>query len=227
MRAFLEGLLLGNGAILTNVCLLPLYPGMIAFLAGNSKQGVENNRWRSGLLGLVVLAGVFTMLLVIGMVFSGLRPLYGTLLPLVVTVSYLLVITLGVLMLAGRNPFARISTVQAPVFQNRPATAYVYGLLLAPMTLPCTGALLLGALGRVAGLGSLTGEFVYLLGFCLGFGWPLVLLPMIAVPAQRRFLGWMTRNHTMIERVAGALLVVVGLYGLVVDLISFSSTLPA
>jgi cytochrome c-type biogenesis protein len=227
MSAFIEGLLLGNAAIITNVCLLPLYPGMIAFMAGQQGQPKDNEaaRWRSGLLGVVVLAGVFTMLLLIGVLFTGLRVLYAPLLPVLVIASYLLVIALGGLMLAGRNPFARLNTVQAPVLQNRTATAYVYGLLLAPMTLPCTGALLLGALGRVVGLESLSSELAYLMGFCLGFGWPLVLLPLVAVPAQRRFIGWMTRNHTLIERVAGALLVAVGLYGLTVDVMVFSGTL--
>jgi cytochrome c-type biogenesis protein len=226
MSALLEGLLLGNAAIITNVCLLPLYPGMIAFIAGGAGQDNANTRWRGGLLGLVVLGGVFTMLLLIGIFFMTLRSLYGPLLPIIVIASYVLVIVLGGLMLLGRNPFARLNTIQAPMLQNRTATAYLYGLLLAPMTLPCTGAILLGALGRVAGLGSLTSEIAFLLGFCLGFGWPLVLLPVVAVPAQRRFVGWMTSNHTLIERVTGGLLVAVGVYGLTLDLIAFSGTIP-
>ena len=36
---FLEAFALGNAAILTNVCVLPLYPGLIAFLAGTSSEG--------------------------------------------------------------------------------------------------------------------------------------------------------------------------------------------
>jgi cytochrome c biogenesis protein CcdA len=34
MSAYLGAFLLGNAAILSNVCVLPLYPGLIAFLAG-------------------------------------------------------------------------------------------------------------------------------------------------------------------------------------------------
>jgi len=34
MNELIGGFLAGNAAILTNACLLPLYPGLIAFLAG-------------------------------------------------------------------------------------------------------------------------------------------------------------------------------------------------
>jgi len=215
MRALIEGFGLGAASILTNVCLLPLYPGMIAFLAGQG--GEDRARWRSGWLGLVVLLGVFSMLLLIGLFFTVVSGVYAAVLPVVVLISYVFVVILGGVMLAGWNPFARLTTVQMPMLDNPFAMAYVYGLLLAPVTLPCTGALLLAAVGRVAGLGSLTNEMIFLLGFSLGFGWPLVVLPLVAVPAQRRFIGWMTSNHTRIERAAGLLLLVIGIYGLIVD----------
>src|SRR5215207_4738271 len=41
--------------------------------------------------------------------------------------------------LVGRKPFARLATTQAPVFRNPFLTAFCYGLLLGPMTLPCAG----------------------------------------------------------------------------------------
>lgn len=216
MGVLLEGFLLGNASILTNVCLLPLYPGLIAFLAGNAND--ERSRRTMGWLGLLVLLGVLTMMLVIGLVFSALSSLYLDILPFVVVISYLLVTVLGVMMLAGYNPFARLATIQAPILQNRPATAFLYGLLLAPMTLPCTGPILLAALARgSASAGALFTEISFFLAFGFGFGWPLVLLPLLAVPFQRRFTGWMTSNYQTLTRVAGMLLAVIGVWGLYVD----------
>ena len=46
---------LGNQAILTNVCMLPLYPGLIAFLAGNVNN--EKAQRATNWLGIIVLAG--------------------------------------------------------------------------------------------------------------------------------------------------------------------------
>ena len=43
------------------------------------------------------------------------------------------------------------------------------------------------------------------------------MLPLAAMPAQRRFTGWMVAHHGSITRLAGALLVLVGLWGLRVE----------
>ncbi|MCU0475587.1 MAG: hypothetical protein MUC99_05685 [Anaerolineae bacterium] len=188
---------LGSGAILTNVCLLPLYPGLIAFLAGtaNSEKAQRASRW----LGLVVLLGILSMMLVIGL---------------------LLVIVFGLAMFFGFNPFARLSVSQSPVLSNPYLTAYVYGLLLGPMTLPCTGPIITAAFLRGAvGADAFAGEMLYFLAFGLGFGWPLVLLPWVALPAQRRITGWLARNHGILSRAAGVLLVAIGVFGFATEVV--------
>ena len=64
MSELFQAFLLGNAAILTNVCILPLYPGLIAFLAGNA----QNERAQKAMkwLGLLVLLGVLTLMIVVG-----------------------------------------------------------------------------------------------------------------------------------------------------------------
>ena len=71
-------------------------------------------------------------------------------------------------------------------------SAFLYGMLLAPMTLPCTGPLVVSAfvIGGVAGTGQLADSLVDFVAFALGFGWPLVVLPFLAVPVQRRATRW-------------------------------------
>jgi len=88
------------------------------------------------------------------------------------------------------------------------------------MTLPCAGplivsAFLLGA-GSAAGLAS---SLAYFLAFGLGFGWPLIVLPFIAMPLQRRFTGWATGNYKLLTRLSGALLLAIGLLGVFYDLV--------
>jgi len=59
---------------------------------------------------------------------------------------------------------------------------------------------------------------VYFLCFGLGFGWPLVLLPMLAAPMQRRLTGLLTSNHRLITVVSGVLLVGVAVVGWYYDI---------
>ncbi len=218
MSQYLEAFLLGNTAILTNVCLLPLYPGLVAFLAGNTAnaQTQRTSSW----LGIIVLAGILSMMLLVGFVLYLLQASFGSVLPVLLPVIYGVVILLGLLMVAGRNPFNHMTTLQAPVLRNPYATAYVYGLLLGPMTLPCTGPLITSAF--VLGAGSilqLTDGLLYFLFFGLGFGWPLVLLPFAAMRFQRQFTSWLTKHHSLLTRISGILLVIIGVFGIWVEVI--------
>lgn len=218
MSELVQAFLLGNSAILTNVCLLPLYPGLIAYLAGNTNQERDSRvtRW----LGLLVLAGVLTMMTAVGGLLAWLGQSFGSVLPILLPLIYAVVILLGVLMLLGRNPFNRLQTAQVPALRNPYLGAYVYGLLLGPMTLPCAGPIVLGAFLLGAGSVTALGEgLLYFLFFGLGFGWPLVLLPFIAAPLQRRFTGWMTRNYGALTRVSGALLVAIGVLGIFTEVV--------
>lgn len=218
MNHLFEAFLLGNGAILTNVCLLPLYPGLLAFLAGRATPGSSStaSRW----LGIFVLAGVLSLMLALGALLFGLQQSFSNLLPYLLPAIYGLVIVLGIAMLLGRNPFKGLNTVQSPVLRNPFAAAYVYGLFLGPMTLPCTGPLVISVFLLGAGnVGQLTDGLLYFLAFGLGFGWPLVLLPFVAQSLQRRFTGWMTQNVVRLTQASGALLVLIGIFGIFADVL--------
>ncbi len=217
VQQLLESFALGSGAILTNVCMLPLYPGLIAFLAGNVQN--ERSRRVTGFLGALVLAGVLTMMLFISLVIYLLNQAIGSVLIWLLPLIYAVVILFGLLLLAGVNPFTRLSTAQIPVLKNPFAAAYVYGLLLGPMTLPCTGPFIVGSVFIVgtASVGGFLESMLNFLAFGLGFGWPLVLLPLLAVPFQRRLVGWLARNHALLTRVSGLLLLAVGIFGLIWD----------
>lgn len=218
MEQLVEAFVLGNSAILTNVCILPLYPGLIAFLAGNAdnERAQKANKW----LGLLVLAGVLSLMTAVGALLFLLQQSFGAILPILLPLIYAAIILLGLLMLSGRNPFTRLTTLQTPVLSNPYVGAYTYGLLLGPMTLPCAGPVILSAFLLGAGsLAALSDGLLFFLAFGLGFGWPLVLLPLLALPLQRRFTRWMSRNYSVLTRASGVLLVFIGFLGIYVDLL--------
>jgi cytochrome c-type biogenesis protein len=205
-----EAFVLGNASILTNVCVLPLYPSMVAYLAADSGRA----RGWSGVLGILVLAGVLTTMLLVGLVLFLLRQTFGAILPWLLPLVYGSVIVLGMLLLLGKNPFARLASVNAPVFRSPLLTAFAYGLLLGPMTLPCAGPLIVSAF--VLGTGSvvsLADGLLYALAFGLGFGWPLLLLPLLASPAQRYLTRGLAGQYGLLTRVAGLILVGIGVFG--------------
>lgn len=213
MGEYLEAFLLGNAAILGNVCLLPLYPGLFVLLADRVESGAtaRSIRW----MGVLVLAGVLSAMVAFGAVLHLLSRSFADVLGVVLPVLYGLVAVLGVLMLLDRNPLVKMRTAQVPILSGPASSAYVYGLAMGPLTLPCTGPLIISAfvVGGVAGSGELVDGLVYFLFFGLGFGWPLALLPLLAAPAQQKMTRFLTRHHRAITILSGLLLLGVAAAG--------------
>ncbi|MBK8434534.1 MAG: hypothetical protein IPL28_26005 [Chloroflexi bacterium] len=219
MSQLFQAFLLGNSAILTNVCILPLYPGLMAFLAGQTAADGRPSpatRW----LGFFVLAGVLSLMIVIGGLLYLLQQSFGPVLVWLLPLIYGAVIGLGLLMVTGRNPFSGLSSRNAFLLSNPYTAAYLYGLLLGPMTLPCAGPIVVSAFLLGAGsAASLASSLLYFVAFGVGFGWPLVLLPFVATAAQRRFTRWMTQNYKLLTQFSGVLLVAIGLFGFITEVI--------
>lgn len=218
MEEYLRAFVLGNGAILGNVCVLPLYPGFIAFLGGMAAK--ESSRRTRPLLGLMVFLGSMTIMLLLGWLLFELNRTFSSIFEWFLPVVFGTVILLGVSMLFGKNPFTRMTSIQVPVLKSPLVTAFVYGMVLGPMTLPCTGPLIVSTfvLG-VGDPGSLIDGIVYFASFGLGFSWPLVALPLLATPVQQRMTRWLARHYAIIGRLSGALLIGVAIFGFWVDVL--------
>ena len=91
-----------------------------------------------------------------------------------------LLIVLGVLMLAGRNPFERLPGVRVPIVANPYGQAYLYGVMLGPLALPCAGAFALSLIAYSIGIGETLPRIATFVAYGLGFGLPLVLLSLLA-----------------------------------------------
>jgi len=125
-----------------------------------------------------------------------------------------LLIVLGLLLLAGRNPFERLPGVQVPLVDSPFGRAYLYGLLLGPIALPCAGPFLVSLLGISLGIGDAVGKVGTFVLFGLGFGLPLVVLSLLAGVRAQALVRWVVSRHRAIEVVAGLLLVAVAVYDL-------------
>ena len=196
----------------TSPCILPLYPGFLAYLSG-AQQATGNRRGRYS-LGFFVLAGVLTMMLALGLFIALISVSVGEALAVAIPLADLLIIILGVLLLLNFNPFKRLPQIQVPILSNPYANAFLYGLLYGPIALPCSGPLVVGIFALSLTAGEALGKLNVFLWFGLGFGLPLLLLSFLSGAAQR----WITRQFALHARkiniVAGVLLVGIGIYDL-------------
>ena len=202
----------------TSPCVLPLFPGFLAYLSGRQEAGGQQVAGKAAaryFLGFFVLAGVLTMMLALGLVIALLSISVGRALSIVLPLADLVIIGLGALLLLDRNPFKRLPQMQVPLLSNRYVNAFVYGLLYGPIALPCSGPLVVSIFALSLNATEALGKLATFLWFGLGFGLPLLLLSFLSGATQR----WLTRQFALharaINLAGGALLVAVGVYDLV------------
>lgn len=194
---------------------MPLYPSFLAYLAANS--AALPGRRGTGLLGLIILLGVLTTMLGLAAVLVVVSIPIGAVLGYLIPLTDAMLIGLGLLLIAGRNPFARLSTMQVPFVSNPFGRAYVYGLVLGPLALPCAGAFALALIAFSVGLTETVQKVLVFLVYGLGFGLPLVLLSLLTGARQQQVVRFVTRHHRTIEIVAGVLLIAVGIGDLLLN----------
>ncbi len=148
----------------------------------------------------------------------------GSVLAYLVPAVDLLLIVLGLLLLSGRNPFERLPGTQVPIVANPYGQAYLYGLMLGPIALPCAGAFALSLIAYSIGLSETLPRIVTFVVYGLGFGLPLVLLSLLAGARRQQIVRFITSRHRLIELVGGTLLVVVGIGDLILNLDSIRLT---
>ncbi len=211
LETFITSLSLGLLAT-TSPCVLPLYPGFLAYLSGSR----ESLAYRKGryFLGFCVLAGVLTMMLALGLLIAFLSVSIGRVLAFVVPAADLVILILGVLLLFNINLFKQLPQVQVPVLANPFVNAFLYGLLYGPLVLPCSGALVVSIFALSLTVSEALSKLAIFLWFGLGFGLPLLALSLLSGAAQR----WITRQfalHAQSINIAGGLLLVsVAIYDL-------------
>jgi cytochrome c-type biogenesis protein len=194
----------------TSPCVLPLYPGFLAYLSGGQER--LSKSWGRYMLGLIVLAGVLVMMLFMGLLIALASLPVGQALAVVIPLADLTILGLGILLLLDRNPFKQLPQIQAPLISNPFVNAFVYGLLYGPLALPCSGPLVVSIFAISLTAGEALGRMFVFLWFGLGFGLPLLALSLLSGAAQRWITRFFARHSRQINIVAGILLIGIAIY---------------
>ena len=194
----------------TSPCILPLYPGFLAYLSGSHTQGSKSRYF----LGVFVLLGVLTMMLALGGLIALLSISIGSALSIIIPIADMLIIGLGILLLLDINPFKQLPQIQVPGFSHPFVNAFVYGLLYGPIALPCSGPLVVGIFAFSLTAAEALSKLSIFFWFGVGFGFPLMMLSLLSGTLQRQITRVFAVHARKINIIGGLLLVVVGFYDL-------------
>lgn len=206
LLSFLAGLYTPLGS----VCVLPLYPGFLAFLAGHVH---DRSRAKTVPFGVSVTLGVMGGMLLIGLVFVYvLQMSAGAVISVIGPLVYLALAIISAAMILGFDIGRIFPAITTPRGKNPYITAFLFGAFFGLVALPCNP----GSIVMLFALSSTTldfsSNFINFLWFGIGMAAPLLLLSLLSMEKNRRIIGFLTTHHTWINRIAGAVMLTIALY---------------
>ena len=192
-------------------CVLPIVPPYLAYMTGVKVSGLTTRERSAVLPALFFVLGLSTVFLLMGYAASAFGRAFLQYQPLLVKVSGVFVILLGLHFLhVIRIPILdHEARVNAGKQDGGAFGAYVLGLAFAFGWTPCIGPQLGMILSLAATGGELSRGTALLAVYALGLGIPFLLAAIFinrAIGLMNRIKPWLR----VIERVMGALLLVVG-----------------
>jgi cytochrome c-type biogenesis protein len=200
--SFLLGLLAS-----TSPCVLPLYPGFLSYLSGQTEMGRQRY-----FLGFFVLAGVLSMMLALGGLIALLAVPIGRVLVYIIPLADLLILIMGILLLTNHNPFKTLPQTQITALHHPFYNAYAYGLLYGPITIPCSGPLVVSIFALSFTAGEAFSQLWVFLWFGIGLGVPLLMLSLLSATLQRQLTTFFARHSRTVNILGGLILIGVALY---------------
>ncbi|PWR73531.1 cytochrome c biogenesis CcdA family protein [Methanospirillum stamsii] len=206
--SFLAGVYTPLGAM----CVLPLYPGYLAFLAGRTKTGSTS----TASLGLAVTGGVLLAMFSFGLLFvSILKISTGDVLEILGPVIYLVLAAMSIAMIAGFDISRFFPMISTPVGKTPYITAVLFGAFFGLVALPCNPGSIILLFAISASTADFIANFINFVLFGIGMASPLLFLSALSMEKSRTFIRFFTSHHLIINRVAGVLMLSVALYYLV------------
>ncbi|HYU10482.1 MAG TPA: cytochrome c biogenesis protein CcdA [Gemmatimonadales bacterium] len=193
-------------------CVLPLIPSYVGFLTGMTVEEVERRRWTALLHGVWFVAGFSLVFILLGAAASAVGNLLRDYQVWLGRIGGVLLILFGLYLLGILRPAFlmrewRIQLARKPIgYFGSGVVGFTFGAAWTP----CIGPILGGILTLAATQAGLGRGVLLLAVYALGLAIPFLVTAL----ALDRFLVWFQRFRPYIvwvDRVAGALLVLLGL----------------
>jgi cytochrome c-type biogenesis protein len=205
--SFLAGVFTPLGA----VCVLPLYPGFIAHLAGQLPG--NPSRRTILLLGCLVAVGMVGSMLLTGFVFiSILQFSLSDAIRILSPIAFILLVGISIFLIAGKDPGKYVPSNCLPEIRSPILTAFVFGFFFGILALPCNPGPIIVLFALSVNSFSFMINLVNFILFGIGMALPLIFFSVITASRSDQVIHFFTENRRIIQRIAGILMLVIALY---------------
>ncbi len=189
-------------------CIVPLLPAYLGIIAGEATQ--QRDAARAVPATVVFIIGFSAVFAALGAAAGQLGSSLDDVQVWVQRIGGVVVAVMGLALLGiVRGPFSRERRLLQVPTGGGPLRPFVVGVAFGAAWSPCVGPLLAAALTVAARGGEAGRGAVLLLAYALGIGVPF-LLAALGLASSPKLAEWLRRIGPKVERVAGVLLVVLG-----------------
>lgn len=199
---------LGLATPLSAVCVIPLYPGFLAFLSNQDDDAPS-----VAALAVLVALGVVAFMAAVGVVFT--TVLETSLTGVVETVSpvaFGVLAVLGVVLVADLHPQSRLPTIEPPQTRYPSLSAFAYGAFFGAIVLPCNPGFISIFFARAFLFTDPVSSVANFGAFGVGMGTPLLAFGFLSEPWHDRVLGVLTGHRRAVNAITGLLLLAISVY---------------
>ena len=208
--SFIAGLFAPLGA----VCILPLYPGFLAYLS--TKLSGKESKKTIVLLGVVVMTGVMMSMLVIGFIFTFLlQKSLTNVIGIISPVAFVIMAVVSILLIFNVDLGRFFPKTHAPILKNPFFSSFVFGLFFGIIVLPCNPTSLIVLFAISTSALSFSTNFLNFVFFGIGMALPLLILSIISAAKSKEVTSYLTKYKRIINIVAGIAMLAISLYYLI------------
>lgn len=211
--------ILGLLTPLTAVCVLPLYPGFLAYLSTRVSAG-GSGRKHLILFGILITSGVILFMVLLGLLFTTfLEVSLNKVISIVSPFAFLVLILISILLIfdydVGRF-FPRAGGAP-PTARNPLLSAFLYGFFFGAIVVPCNPLFIAALFTKTISSMDFFVNILNFLVFGIGIGFPLLIFSAVSAAKSMVMIGFLTQHRRAINLTAGILMLAFSLYFLLYD----------
>ena len=208
--SFIAGLLAPLGA----VCVIPLYPGFLAYLSTQLK-GKEDKKTYV-MLGVITTLGIILSMFLFGLIFakflaSSLTSAIGIISP----IAFGLLAIISIFLLFNYDFGNLIPKMNAPVLKSPIFSSLVFGLFFGAIVLPCNPATLTVLFALSTTTLSFLSNLLNFVFYGIGMATPILFFSIASANYNQAVISWLTRHKKTINITTGVIMLSISMYYLI------------
>lgn len=207
LQSFIFGLLTPLGA----VCVLPLYPGFLAYIS--NQVSTKTSKLRLFFLGLLVVSGVISFMLVLGLLFTTiLQQSLTNVIEVVSPIAFGILAIISILLIFNIDFTRFLPQFHSPVTKNPYLSSFIFGFFFGAIVLPCNPGFIAAFFARALLVSSPISNLLNFISFGLGLGFPLQILSIISSVKGNAVVNFLAKHKKKVNLIAGSIMLGISIY---------------